>query len=129
MTKTKLKVSGMHCASCAVSIDDSLEDLEGVRKASTSFARGRTKLEFDQTTVDLETVRSVIGELGYQAQPRLTRARRGLSSPPRPSRRGAPGTCVSAQTSSIHAHAPTPPPRILECCTRAARRAALDPPG
>lgn len=69
MTKTKLKVSGMHCASCAVNIDDSLEDLEGVRKASTSFARGRTKLEFDETTVDLETVRSVIGELGYQAQP------------------------------------------------------------
>ena len=69
MTKTKLKVSGMHCASCAANIDDALEDLEGVKKASTSFARSRTKLEFDETKLDLDTVRSVVGELGYQAQP------------------------------------------------------------
>jgi copper chaperone CopZ len=68
VTKTKLKVSGMHCASCAVNIDDSLEDLDGVKKASTSFARGRTKLEYDETKVDLETVRSVIAELGYEAR-------------------------------------------------------------
>lgn len=69
MTKTKVTVSGLHCASCAASIDDALEHLEGVKKASTSFARGRTKLEFDETKVDLKTVRSVIGGLGYQAHP------------------------------------------------------------
>ncbi len=67
MTKAKLKVSGMHCASCAASIDDALEELEGVKKASTSFARSRTKLEFNETKVDLERVRSVLGELGYRA--------------------------------------------------------------
>ena len=69
MTKTKLKVSGMHCANCATNIDDALEDLEGVKKASTSFARSRTKVEFDETAVDLETVRSVLGDLGYDARP------------------------------------------------------------
>jgi copper chaperone len=69
MTKTKLKVSGMHCGNCALSVDDALEELEGVKKSSTSFARGRTKLEYDETKVDLDTVRSVIAELGYQAQP------------------------------------------------------------
>jgi len=69
MTKTRIKVSGMHCASCALSIDDSLEALDGVKKASTSFPRGRTKLEYDETRVDLETVRSTIAELGYEAQP------------------------------------------------------------
>jgi copper chaperone CopZ len=67
MTKAKLKVSGMHCGSCALSVDDALEELEGVKKSSTSFARGRTKLEYDETKVDLDTVRSVIAELGYQA--------------------------------------------------------------
>lgn len=68
MTKTKIKVAGMHCASCAVSVDDALEELDGVKRASTSYARGRTKLDYDETQVDLATVRSVIAELGYQAQ-------------------------------------------------------------
>ncbi len=67
MTKAKLKVSGMHCASCAANIDDALEELEGVERASTSYARSRTKLEFDEAKVDLESVRSVLGELGYRA--------------------------------------------------------------
>lgn len=68
MTKTKLKVAGMHCANCAISIDNSLEDLEGVKKSSTSYARGRTKLEYDECRVDLETVRWVIAGLGYEAR-------------------------------------------------------------
>ena len=69
MTKAKLKVSGMHCVSCAANIDDALEDLEGVKKASTSYSRSRTKLEFDETKVDLGKVRSVLGDLGYEARP------------------------------------------------------------
>lgn len=68
MTKTKLKVSGMHCASCALSIDDRLEELEGVRTASTSFRRGQTKLQFDEDKVDLALVREAIAELGYRAE-------------------------------------------------------------
>lgn len=67
MTKTKLKVSGMHCGSCALTIDDTLEELEGVTKSSTSFARGRTKLEYEESLIDLDTVRSIIADLGYQA--------------------------------------------------------------
>jgi copper chaperone CopZ len=68
MTKTKLKVSGMHCASCALSIDDRLEELDGVRAASTSFRRGQTKLQFDEEKVDLDAVRAAIAELGYEAE-------------------------------------------------------------
>ena len=66
MTKAKLQIAGMHCASCAVNVDDALEDLPGVKRASTSFSRGRTKVEFDETSLELETIRSVITELGYQ---------------------------------------------------------------
>ena len=68
MTKTKIKVTGMHCASCALSIDDELEAIDGVRKASTSFPRGRTKLEYDEAKVDVETVRAAIAGLGYRTQ-------------------------------------------------------------
>lgn len=68
MTKAKLKVSGMHCGSCAVGVDDALEELDGVERSSTSFARARTKLEYDETKIGLEEVRSVIAGLGYEAQ-------------------------------------------------------------
>lgn len=66
MTKTKLKISGMHCGSCALSIDDSLEEIDGVKASSTSFARGRTKLEYDEDRVDLPTIHAAIADLGYQ---------------------------------------------------------------
>lgn len=69
MTKAKIKVSGMHCASCALSIDDELEAIDGVKRASTSFPRRRTKLEYDEAKVDLGAVRAAIARLGYEAQP------------------------------------------------------------
>ena len=69
MTKKKLKVSGMHCGSCAAGIDDRLEELEGVKKSSTSFARGRTKVEFDESAVTIDALRAAIADLGYEAEP------------------------------------------------------------
>jgi len=51
----------------ALDIDDSLETLDGVHKASTSFPQGRTKLGYDETKVDLDTVRARIAGLGYKA--------------------------------------------------------------
>jgi copper chaperone CopZ len=44
-----LAVEGMHCASCGLLIDDELEDLPGVRSASTSVRTSRTS----RTTVHL----------------------------------------------------------------------------
>lgn len=69
MTKAKLRIEGMHCAACAFSIDDRLEEIEGVDSASTSFRRGQTKVKFDESKVDLEAVREAIAEVGYQAEP------------------------------------------------------------
>ena len=67
MTKAKLKVDGMHCASCALGIDERLEELDGVSSAATSFRRGQTKLLFDESRVGLADLRSAIAELGYDA--------------------------------------------------------------
>ena len=68
MTKTKLKIAGMHCASCAANVDDRLEELEGVKKSSTSFARGRAKVEFDESTVSVEAIHAAVAELGYEVE-------------------------------------------------------------
>lgn len=66
MKKLKLKISGMHCTSCAFNIDGELEDL-GVKNASTSFAKQLTEVEFDEKDVTIEDMKATIGKLGYQA--------------------------------------------------------------
>lgn len=61
-------VEGMHCGSCALLIDDILEDLPGVLSTSTSRKQGRTVVEVDPASCTPEQVTAAITEVGYQAQ-------------------------------------------------------------
>ena len=56
MIKKILKIDGMHCTSCSMSIDMDLEDLEGVSKAQTSYAKQETEVEFDPEKISLEKI-------------------------------------------------------------------------
>ena len=67
--KATLKLTGMHCPSCAMTVDDALEELDGVRRSKTKYARARTRVEFDEQQVDLGRIRETIADLGYQAEP------------------------------------------------------------
>ena len=69
MKKEKLKVSGMHCGSCAMSIDEELEDLGGVLEAKTSYRKQVTEVVFDESLVKVEEIRKAIQTLGYDATP------------------------------------------------------------
>ncbi|MFS8097413.1 heavy-metal-associated domain-containing protein [Lentzea alba] len=61
------EVSGMHCGSCALLIDDALEDLPGVLSTQTTVKRGRATVELDADQSTPEDVVRAIEELGYQA--------------------------------------------------------------
>lgn len=67
--KQQLKIQGMHCASCAMLIDDELEELAGVKTASSSYARQKTEVEFDESRVGIGTIIAKVAELGYSADP------------------------------------------------------------
>jgi copper chaperone CopZ len=69
VTRQIFRITGMHCTSCAMSIDMDLEDLAGVSEAKTSFARSTTEVVFDPTRVDVETIVRTIGQAGYEAHP------------------------------------------------------------
>ncbi len=69
MTKEKLKITGMHCGSCAMNIDEGLEELDGVSEAKTSYRKQLTEVVFDETRVDLDQIRQAIRALGYEASP------------------------------------------------------------
>ncbi len=68
LVKKKLKIEGMHCSSCAMSIDMDLEDLEGVKDVRTNYAKQETDVEYEEGVVDLPTILQQIKKTGYTAQ-------------------------------------------------------------
>lgn len=65
--KQKLKIDGMHCTSCSFSIDMDLEELEGVKKSQTLYAKQETEVEFDPNKISLEKIIETIKKTGYTA--------------------------------------------------------------
>lgn len=63
----KLKINGMHCTSCAMNIDFDLEDVEGVKKAQTNYAKQVTVVEFDEGKVDTKKLLDTVEKTGYEA--------------------------------------------------------------
>lgn len=66
MENITLKLAGLHCTSCAVNIDLTLEDIPGVKNASTNYAKSISKVTFDSTQTDIDSIKKTIHNLGYQ---------------------------------------------------------------
>jgi copper chaperone len=68
MTTYTFAVTGMHCASCGLLIDETLEDeVAGVKRSETNVRKGQTTVEAD-STVTAGTVAAAIAGAGYQAR-------------------------------------------------------------
>lgn len=63
----RLVVTGMHCASCGILIDEVLEDLPGVQQSSTSVRKGTCEVRFDDQHARLDQITQEIASLGYTA--------------------------------------------------------------
>ncbi|MCX6726304.1 MAG: cation-translocating P-type ATPase, partial [Candidatus Shapirobacteria bacterium] len=64
-TLTKLNISGMHCASCALLIKKSLESVPGVQEASVNYATKKAIIQSDSRT-EIQDLTSAIQKVGYQ---------------------------------------------------------------
>ncbi|HEX7017825.1 MAG TPA: heavy-metal-associated domain-containing protein [Patescibacteria group bacterium] len=67
-TIVTLKIVGMHCTSCAMSIDGALEDTEGVVEATTSYAKGLTTVTFDPHKTTVDQLQSIVRDAGYETK-------------------------------------------------------------
>ncbi|GLV95103.1 MULTISPECIES: cation transporter [Streptomyces] len=69
-SQVELLIEGMHCTSCGLLIDDELEDLPGVRSASTDTRTGRSIVRLEEGAhVDSATlVAAVEGAGDYTAR-------------------------------------------------------------
>lgn len=66
-TTVTIQITGMHCVSCAMNIDFSLEDLAGVKDVQTDYARQKSIVTFDPDVVAPKQMIEKITKLGYEA--------------------------------------------------------------
>ncbi len=60
-----LKISGMHCAVCAQTIEKALNKKEGVYKATANFALETATVEYNPEQISLAGIKKVIRDVGY----------------------------------------------------------------
>ncbi|OIO44879.1 MAG: copper-translocating P-type ATPase [Parcubacteria group bacterium CG1_02_37_13] len=65
--KIILNISGMHCASCSVAIENALKKAKGVLSANVNFASEKLYLEFDSVEISIARIQKIIEKLGYKA--------------------------------------------------------------
>jgi copper chaperone CopZ len=63
--KKRFSIQGMHCVSCAMIVDNALEDLPGVRSAQTSYARQVVDVEYNEQQVTEGQIIAAIQAEGY----------------------------------------------------------------
>lgn len=62
-----LKTTGMHCHSCAMLVDMTVGELEGVQEVSTELASGQTRVVYDRDLLAVDDIIAAIRGVGYDA--------------------------------------------------------------
>jgi Cu+-exporting ATPase len=63
--KAELKITGMHCATCAVTIEESLSKIKDMESARVNFGTDSAHVEFDPKKVSLGEIEKAVKEAGY----------------------------------------------------------------
>ena len=66
MTRRKISIQGMHCASCALNIEKSLKKVPGVKEATVSLMTQKGFVECDDS-VSEEDLKKAVARAGYKA--------------------------------------------------------------
>jgi len=65
MEKTTLKIEGMSCEHCVISVMTAVEALPGVAKVSVKLAAKSVAVEYDSSKIALDKIKAKIEEQGY----------------------------------------------------------------
>ena len=63
--KAELKITGIHCATCAVNIEESLAKVKDVEKAQVNFGTDSAHVVFDPAKVSLHAIEKAVKDAGY----------------------------------------------------------------
>ena len=65
--RVNLSLSGMHCTSCALIIEKSLNKVQGVKEAHVNFAAEKGLIVYDESVVKNESLIDAVKRAGYSA--------------------------------------------------------------
>ncbi len=60
-----IPVKGMHCASCAITIQKTLKKAKGVIECEVNYGNEKAKIEFDPTSTNIQELSKTIEPFGY----------------------------------------------------------------
>jgi Cu+-exporting ATPase len=63
--KAEIKISGMHCATCAINIEESLSQIKDVSKVQVNFGTDTAHVEFDPQKVSITELEKAVKDVGY----------------------------------------------------------------
>ncbi len=66
MSKSVLKVEGMSCGHCKMTVEKAVSSLKGVADARVDLQGGSVTVSFDEAQVDLERIKEAIRDAGYE---------------------------------------------------------------
>lgn len=61
-----LTIGEMHCATCALTVQDALKEVPGVRDARVNFALGKAVIDYDASVATEARLRQAVEESGYK---------------------------------------------------------------
>jgi len=63
--EAEIKIAGMGCASCAINIEKSLNDLDGVDEAQVNFGTEKANVKYDPEKLELNQLEKAVEKAGY----------------------------------------------------------------
>ena len=63
--KAELKISGMHCATCAITVEEALSGVKDVSSAQVNFGTETAHVEFDPKKTSLAELEKAVRDAGY----------------------------------------------------------------
>lgn len=65
---SRFRISGMHCTSCALSIDLTLEKVEGIKSSYTDYRKQECEVKYDPKKITMTELIAKIHTTGYEAE-------------------------------------------------------------
>src|SRR3989344_1744347 len=65
--KIILDIIGMHCTSCANTIEKTLNKTKGIIKVSVNFATEKAAIDYDEKKTNVDEIKKIIKKIGYTA--------------------------------------------------------------
>jgi P-type Cu+ transporter len=72
MKLENIQILGMTCAACAKAAERAVRKLEGVTEVSVNIATEKMNVDFDETKLSIDDIKSAVAKAGYEAKEEIT---------------------------------------------------------